>query len=68
MVTKETIEIGDIVRVEFNNSQVTLCKAATVVSKPGQPGDWWIFHDDKTGFLHYISEGCTISKHINKDS
>ena len=66
MKTIDEIKIGDIVSVNFNNSQVTLCKSATVISKPCQPGDWWIFQDDNTSLLYYVSEGCTVSKHINE--
>ena len=68
MNIKDTIEEGDVVQVDFNNAHVTLSHAAIVISKPCQPGDWWIFRDEETGLLHYISEGCTISKHISKDS
>lgn len=55
-----TIEEGDTVRVDFNNAQVTLCYSATVLYKPQATGDSWIFKDDETGFVHHVSEGCTV--------
>jgi len=62
--TKERIEIGDTVWVNFNGAQFTLCRRATVLFMPSGPGDSWGFFDEDTGQTHYVSEGCTISKHI----
>lgn len=56
------IKEGDIVRVNFNNSQFTLCYSAVVVAMPCATGDSWIFRDPDTGLIHYVSEGCTITK------
>ena len=56
------IKIGDIVRVDFNGAQLTLCFKAEVLYKPCATGDSWHFKDVETGTLHYVSEGCTISK------
>lgn len=62
---KETeIEIGDIVAVNFNNSQYTLCSKAEVIWHPinlplGQ--DAWVVKNLETEQLHYIYEPCTIS-------
>lgn len=56
------INIGDIVQVNFNNAQYTLCKAGRVVHMPCDVGDSWIIRDKEKGMTYYISEGCTISK------
>lgn len=55
------IRIGDIVRVNFNNSQFTLCDKAKVLNIPHQTGESWQFLDVKNNKVHYVSEGCTIS-------
>ena len=57
-----TIKLGDTVTVNFNNSQVTLCKDAIVWRIPCATGDSWVFEDRQTKQLHYVSEGCTITK------
>lgn len=56
------IEIGDFVRVNFNNAQITLTPKARVRYKPVATGDSWIFQDVETGDVHYVSEGCTVTK------
>lgn len=61
---RATIEEGDTVHVNFQNAQVTLCESATVLYKPQAAGDSWIFKDDETGFVHHVSEGCTVSKRL----
>jgi len=58
------IEIGDTVVVCFNGAQITLCYYAIVLSVPLGVGDPWVFQDTQTGFLHYVSEGCTVSKRV----
>ena len=58
---KHTIEAGDIVSVNFNNSKFTLSKRAEVIFTPCSIGDNWVFKDIETGDIHYVSEGCTIS-------
>lgn len=60
------IKVGDVVSVNFNNAQVTLSRAATVIASPCAIGDSWIFRDNETGFIHHVSEGCTISKRISE--
>ena len=55
------VEIDDIVRVNFNNSQFTLCKQARVLGLPQATGDSWRLFDLDTQELHYVSEGCTIT-------
>jgi hypothetical protein len=50
--------------VNFNNAQITLCYEAELISYPRATGDSWIFKDLRTGFLHYVSEGCTVSKRL----
>lgn len=59
------INEGDEVIVNFNGAQTTLCHRAKVVRVPQAIGDSWVFEDTETGFLHYVSEGCTISKKID---
>ena len=57
----EAIKEGDIVHVDFNNAQFTLCKRAEVLYTPSATGDSWHFKDVDTGKIHYVSEGCTIT-------
>ena len=64
---KPTIEVGDKVRVDFNNSQFTLCHEAVVRAKPQATGDSWQFYSEKSGQLYYVSEGCTITKLADGD-
>ena len=58
------INEGDTVRVDFNGSQITLSFKAIVLYKPCDIGDSWVFRDEETGFVHHVSEGCTISKKL----
>lgn len=58
---KTRIEAGDIVSVNFNNSQYTLCSKAKVLYIPCATGDSWHFQDVDSGQVHYVSEGCTIT-------
>lgn len=62
--TELQIHCGDIVAVNFNNAQTTLSHRATVLFMPSAPGDCWGFKDEQTGYVHYVSEGCTISKKL----
>lgn len=65
MITSaDTIKEGDIVSVDFHNSQLTLCCKATVLSMPCATGDSWIFKDEDSGRIYYVSEGCTVSKKL----
>ena len=60
-----TIQIGDSVSVNFHGAMTTLCHRAKVISKPSQTGESWIFEDlDEltAGNIHYVSEGCTVTK------
>ena len=52
------IEVGDIVCVDFNNAQFTLCKKGEVLHILP---NGWIIKDEETGRIHDISEGCTVS-------
>ena len=61
------IHCGDTVRVDFNNSQYTLCSSATVLFMPSCAGDCWGFKDNKTGDIHYVSEGCTVTKILTQN-
>lgn len=65
MDAKYSLKPGDIVAVNFNNAQVTLCREAELIASPCATGDSWIFKDTQTGFLHYVSEGCTVSKRLS---
>ena len=56
------IRESDIVCVNFNNVQYTLCKRAKVLHIPCNTGDSWQFEDLDTGSIHYVSEGCTVTK------
>jgi hypothetical protein len=56
------IKVGDLVCVNFNNAQYTLCSKANVLAVPCATGDSWVFEDCKNGKVHYVSEGCTITK------
>jgi hypothetical protein len=62
---KSRIQEGDIVSVNFNNAQATLCVRARVDYTPCATGDSWIFTDMDTNEIHYVSEGCTITKRAN---
>lgn len=61
------IEIGDTVRVNFNNAQITLFHRAYVKHKPLYPGDSWVFYDLDKDETHYVSEPCTITL-LEKDT
>ena len=59
---KDFIKVGDCVSVNFNGAQLTLCRSAVVEYMPVATGDSWIFKDNNTNQIHYVNEGCTISK------
>lgn len=59
---RDFIKVGDCVSVNFNNAQITLCHTAVVEYIPVSTGDSWVFRDNDTNQIHYVSEGCTISK------
>lgn len=61
-MSEPLIKEGDVVRVNFNGAQTTLCYRAKVVYKPCATGDSWVFTDLDTGLAHYVSEGCTVSQ------
>ena len=67
MDSKYSLKLGDIVAVNFNNAQITLCYEAELISYPCTTGGSWIFKDLHTGFLHYVSEGCTVSKRLSSE-
>jgi hypothetical protein len=60
------IKKGDIVSVNFNNTQYALCGRAKVLQTPSNPGESWVFANLVSGEIHYVSEGCTITKGINQ--
>lgn len=58
---KDKIKVGDLVSVNFNGAQMTLCHTAMVEYIPCATGDSWVFVDNDTNQIHYVSEPCTIS-------
>lgn len=56
------LKIGDFVHVDFNNAQTTLSHKAELLCIPCATGDSWIFRDVATNQIHYVSEGCTVTK------
>jgi hypothetical protein len=58
------IQVGTYVSVHFHASQFTLCEKAEVMHVPIATGDSWIFKDLHTNDIHYVSEGCTITKWV----
>lgn len=64
----DEIKEGNIVTVNFNNIEVTWCAKARVLHVPCATGDSWHLKDIETGVIHYISEGCTISKYENEQT
>ena len=62
MNDKEKINIGDTVHVDFNGAQMTLCHSAILLAMPCATGDSWIFKNNQTNEIHYVSEGCTITR------
>lgn len=62
MNEEDKIKVGDTVAVNFHCSQSTLSHAAEVLHVPSATGESWVFKDQR-GAIHYVSEGCTISKH-----
>lgn len=60
--TNPAIQTDDIVTVNFNNSQWTLGSNMRVIHIPCATGDSWIFEDEEKEVLHYVSEGCTVTK------
>jgi len=60
------IKVGDTVRVDFNDARSTLSHKAEVVHVPVATGDGWIFKDLVTWDIHYVSEGCTVTRRIRE--
>jgi len=60
----DEIKVGDIVSVSFHNQRFTLLRDAEVLHIPNATGDSWQFREIAfdSGYIYYISEGCTISK------
>jgi hypothetical protein len=58
----DEIKEGDFVSVSIHNSKYTLSINAEVLHCPRATGDSWRFRDVKTMDIHYVSEGCTVSK------
>ncbi len=56
------IKQHDIVSVHFHNAKLTLVGRAEVLYLPQMPGDSWIFKDLDYNLIHYVSEGCTVTK------
>lgn len=60
------IREGDLVSVNFNNSRSTLSHEAVVNHVPKATGDSWVFTDLNNGSVHYVSEGCTVTKWVKQ--
>ena len=58
------IDIGDIVSLHIHGSQVTICREGEVLHIPQATGDSWIVKDIFNNELHYVSEGCTITRKV----
>lgn len=56
---KKKIMKGDIVRVDFNNSQFSLINKGKILNRFV---NGWEIEDLITGDIHCITEGCTVSK------
>ena len=56
------IKTGDKVSVRFYGAGLYLSHDADVISVPVATGDSWVFKDNRSGRVHYVSEGCTITK------
>lgn len=65
---RNRIEIGDIVSVNIHGAQITISHRAKVMYKPFSTGDSWIFEDMDNGDIHYISEGCTVTKKYSDEN
>jgi len=57
------IKVGDIVHVDINSAQITLCHRAEVLNIPCASVDYWVFMDTDTKNIFYVSERCTIVKY-----
>lgn len=67
MKSEDTIQIGDLVRVDFNASQCTLTSKAEVLSCPCSEGDHFILKDlDNENKIIYLNERCTITR-LNRE-
>jgi len=64
---KITIEKYDKVSVHFHGAQTTLVHRGVVLYKPCATGDSWIIKNLDTNEIHYISEGCTITKEVKEE-
>jgi len=53
---------GDRVHVDINCAHMTLVHDATVLHVPNATGDSWVFKDNNSERVYYVSEGCTITK------
>lgn len=64
MDPRYSLKVGDVVSVTFNNAKTMLCYEAEIIAIPCATGDSWVFKDLQTNFLHYVSEGVTVSKKV----
>jgi len=62
---EDGLKIGDTVRVDFNGAQMTLAYRAEILAIPAATGDSWVFRNLDSDELHYVSEGCTITRGKN---
>jgi hypothetical protein len=73
MKPEDRIKEGDLVHVDINQAQITLCHEAEVLHMPNRAGDSLVFKELRKGpkgvvetFIHYVSEGCTVSKKLDQ--
>ena len=69
MSNEDIIKAGDSVRVNFHNQQFTLISQGKVLGTPSDagPNNRWVIKDELDSKVHYISEGCTVTKDVLRD-
>lgn len=61
---QDLINVGDIVTVSVHGGQYTIAHRAQVLYIPCATGDSWHFKCLDSNKLHYVSEGCTVTKKL----
>jgi hypothetical protein len=63
MKAEDSIQRGDLVRVDFHASKYTLTSKAEVIYCPCSDGDHFILKDlDNDDKIIYLNERCTITR------
>lgn len=55
-----TVNVGDLVRVNFNNVPSTLCRKGYILVEPDADG-FFVVYDESTDEIHHVYEKCTIT-------